>query len=528
METDVPIGAEPEVGDGYDAVIVGAGIGGLACGALLAKEGLKVLVSERRDRPGGYASLFEEKGYLFQVPHLIGGCSPSGGLTRVIDHLGLKVDFKNVDPFHRYIYPDHDISVPCDIEKYKEVLKENFQPQTNNINRFFKAISDLQNTIDLRLVRRAPGASIAIRRIAYPLLYPRLFRWSRATYQKLLDSFLTDDRLKTAISTPWPLAGAPPWELSAVGMAWMMGAFRGGAYFPIGGYQAISNEFARALVDNGGTLALNHEVGAITVSQGAVAGVVAGEQSEIKTGIVVSDVDTKRTFLRLISPQNLHGSFLEGIKECPMSVSGFVMHLGMNHTIDDPGLACGSIFIQPSYEVDEMLEEVRAIDRYPDPGKIRWFMMVHSLQDPSLAPGGKTCLEIVVPSVPYDFMDHWGVEEGRRSSIRYRHIKDEYAEVVVEAVRKTFPDLLRNVEAYDISTPVTFERITMATDGCWFDTAQAPGLTFMRRLGPTTPVEGLYLTGSKAALGAGIYGSVMNGVLAADSILKGKLGRLLT
>ncbi len=54
----------------YDAVIIGAGIGGLVCGCYLAKAGMKVLIAERHFKPGGYCTSFRRKG-LRLMPLLI-------------------------------------------------------------------------------------------------------------------------------------------------------------------------------------------------------------------------------------------------------------------------------------------------------------------------------------------------------------------------------------------------------------------------------------------------------------------------
>jgi phytoene dehydrogenase-like protein len=184
------------------------------------------------------------------------------------------------------------------------------------------------------------------------------------------------------------------------------------------------------------------------------------------------------------------------------------------------------VFVRPSYDERETLAAVGSTEEFPDAGGIGFSLMVHSMQDPSLAPEGKSCLDVLVPGVPYGFMDRWGVEPGGEKGRRYQHLKENYAEVVVDAVRRAFPGLVDRVQAYDLTTPVTYELYTMATDGCWFDCAQVPGAALSKRPGPETPVGGLYLTGSKSVMGGGIYASVMNGLLAADAVLGGKLDNL--
>lgn len=516
-----------DFGEHHDVVVVGGGVGGLTCGALLAKEGLDVLLVERHKRPGGYVTSYERNGYEFQVPHLVCGCGPSGLVTRVMNHLGAEVDFKRVEPFHRYVYPEHDITVRSDIEDYKETLKENFQPQTADIERFFKTVESLLAGMDLKMMRRPLGASTIMRSLVYPFLHPGFLRymWGGVTLERMLDGCFSNDRLKAVVATPWPYLGSPPWELSALAFAGMLGYFSGGAYFPVGGYQGLSDALADSFVENGGTLLLDHEVTSINTEQGRISEVEIVPRVKVATETVVSDVDTRRTFLRLVDRENFSGSFLDRIEAQRLSMSGFVIHLGMAR-VPDEEFGCGSIFFQPSYDHRETYGALTATRDFPDPESISWTVMVHSMQDPGLAPEGGSCMDVLVPAVPYDFMGRWGVEEGGRRGEAYRSTKEKYAEAVVESVSRVFPGLIGDVEAYDVSTPISFERYTMAVDGCWGDSAACPGQYLDKRTGPNTPLRGLYVTGSKSVLGGGILPSILGGVLAADSVVRGNLGKL--
>lgn len=517
----------PDFGEQFDSVIIGAGVGGLVCGALLAKSGMKVLIVERAEKPGGYMSAYDRKGYKFQVPRIIGGCGPGGALMRLMDHLGVRTEFKRVDPFMRFIYPEHDIVVSSDIEAYKDTLKDGFQPQTENINRFFANMARVQRGMEERMMRRPMGAGEMMTRLVYPVIHPRLVSYmlSGATYQKVLDSYFSDDRLKTVVATPWPFLGAPPWELSAISMMGMLKSFNDGAFVPVGGYQVLADDFAKAFTDAGGTFLFGHEVIAVNTEHGHASEVETHPRAKLSTPVVVSDADSKRTFLKLIDRENFTSRFVEKMDEGPVSMTGFVIHLGMAREVDEE-FAGGPIFVQPSYDDHETLEEHGAMDRYPDPEKLRWSLMAHSAVDPSLAPVGKTCLDIVVPAVPYRFMRRWGVESGGVRGEKYAEIKEKYAEGVVESVRRVFPGLIGNVEAYDISTPITYERYTMAIDGCWYDAAPVPSQALGRRPGPRTSLRGLYMTGSKSVLSGGIVQSMLAGLLTADSVLKGRLRHL--
>ena len=57
----------------YDVIIIGSGIGGLTCGALMSKHGRNVLILEQHSKPGGYVTSYARQGFLFDVVHVIGG-----------------------------------------------------------------------------------------------------------------------------------------------------------------------------------------------------------------------------------------------------------------------------------------------------------------------------------------------------------------------------------------------------------------------------------------------------------------------
>ena len=79
----------------YDAIIIGAGLGGLTAGATLAKRGSKVLLIEQHTIPGGCATTFKRKDYIVEVGlHEMDGLDKNDSKTRVFEELGV---FKGVE-----------------------------------------------------------------------------------------------------------------------------------------------------------------------------------------------------------------------------------------------------------------------------------------------------------------------------------------------------------------------------------------------------------------------------------------------
>ena len=81
--------------DKHDAIIIGSGIGGLTCGALLAKNGLDTLILEQHFKPGGYVTSYKRNNFIFDVVHVISGLKKGLPLERIFSYIviGKKVEF---------------------------------------------------------------------------------------------------------------------------------------------------------------------------------------------------------------------------------------------------------------------------------------------------------------------------------------------------------------------------------------------------------------------------------------------------
>ena len=124
----------------YDAIIIGSGLGGLTAGAKLAKEGLRVLLLEQHDRPGGCATTFKRSGFTMEVGlHEMDGLHPGDIKQRIFADIGLgnRVSFLPVPEFYRFMNGRYDLVIPHDPEKAMSVLKTAFPGQEKGIDEYF-------------------------------------------------------------------------------------------------------------------------------------------------------------------------------------------------------------------------------------------------------------------------------------------------------------------------------------------------------------------------------------------------------
>jgi len=124
----------------YDVVVIGAGIGGLICANLLAREGLAVLLVEQHYMVGGYCSTFRRKGYTFDAAShfypLLG--NPDTITGKLLLELGCDTGWVKMDPVDHFHFPDHSyFSVPADFDTYLAKLKKRISPPTNGSGKLF-------------------------------------------------------------------------------------------------------------------------------------------------------------------------------------------------------------------------------------------------------------------------------------------------------------------------------------------------------------------------------------------------------
>src|SRR5574341_1519039 len=160
--------------DKYDAVIIGAGMGGLVCGCYLAKAGMKVLIAEQHHKPGGYCTSFKRQGFTFDAAaHSLGALRQGGIVRTVFNDLGLdkRVKITRYDPSDIVISPDYKISFWADLNKTIDNFQQTFPKEIANIKNFFSLLLN-------------PA----------PVSFARIRSW---TFKNLLDKYFTDEKLKS-------------------------------------------------------------------------------------------------------------------------------------------------------------------------------------------------------------------------------------------------------------------------------------------------------------------------------------------
>ncbi len=482
----------PKRDNEYDIIIVGSGIGGLTCGALLAKKGYKILVLEQHFQIGGYCSSFRRRGFVFNTGvEDVSGLWEKGPVTYLLRCLGLRKEDLFVRNRVRFIINGKNIDIPDNLEELIEMLGKMFPDEKENIRSFFndakKAYEECYSTVEdygvplsAELIAKVYGVE-KLRN--YPLEHPHFYEWMNKTFEEKLCEYFKDEELKKLFYALLGYIGTRPEQTSASSaLVACISYYLYGGYFPKGGAQRFADTLKGVIERHGGKVLVNHKVDKILVENRRVRGVKVGEKI-FEAPIVVANANAKTVFLELIDREHLDKKFIDYIKNLKMSGSAFMVFLGLNIDLSKyPTLIKN---IDENYEI-----------------------VINSNADPDLAPEGMASVTILTGADYGDFPE--------RGTREYQEKKRKIAEDLILKAEKVIPNLSKHIIFKDAATPKTFERYTLMPQGAIysFDQSIKTKRPFFK-----TPIKGLYLASSSTFPGGGIEAVVIAGIICANDIM---------
>ena len=481
---------KPKGEDEYDVIIVGSGIGGLTCGALLSKRGYRVLVLEQHSQVGGYCSSFKRKGFVFNTGVVdVSGLWEKGPINFLLKELRLKKEDLFVRNTLRYIFKGKEIEAR-DLGEFREFLSDISPGERESISAFFedaqKAYDECYKDADIygtplpaELIVKVFGER---KLLDYPREHPHFYDWMNKTYKQKLDEYFKDEDLKALLCALLGYLGTEPDKTQAsAALNACVSYYLHGGYFPKGGAQKFADSLRGVIEGCGGKVLTKHKVDRILIEDGEVKGVKVVEKI-FKAPVVVSNANAKTTFLGLVGEENLDKKFVGHIKSLKMSPSAFMVFLGVE--MDLSGYPTLIKNLDDGYEI-----------------------IINSNADPSLAPRGKASITIITGAAYHDFPER-GTEE-------YLEKKKEMAEMLIRKVERIIPGLSERIVVQDAATPRTFERYTSMPEGALYSFDQSIGV---RRPYFKTPIKGLYLAGASTFPGGGVEAVVISGIICANDI----------
>lgn len=501
----------------YDAIIIGAGLGGLSCAAAFARQGFKPLVLEQHSVPGGYATSFKRPGgFTFDVSlHSTSVGLRNGAANLIFGFPEIEdVTFVPHKTLYRAIYPEHDIRVPHrDVPGYIKILEENFPDEIQGIADIFADMRGL--TEDVNRFSQA-GGQVNMR--TFPKEFPHLFKNMNRTWGAMLDDRITDHKLKTIISALWGYFGLPPSKLSPYYYAMpVMGYLEEGGYYPIGTSQRMSDAFAELIKSKGGEILLNTRVEKILTKDQAAYGIRTEDGTEYRGRAVISNANALDTFSKMLDEGEFLQSYLDRMKQFSVSYSSFQVWLGLKKDlIGETGFEDSEVFYSPRYDIEADYEAIMAGDM-SDPG---FGLTVYDNLYPEYSPKGKNTLNVMVTQ-GYDFWKTFEADYFAGKKEAYDKEKKRIADILIDKVEEILlPGLREAIEIMVVSSPLTNVRFTSNYRGAIYGWDQTVVNSGNRRIQHRTPIANLYLSGAWTFPGGGYGACIPSGLICFGRVME--------
>jgi phytoene dehydrogenase-like protein len=489
----------------YPTVMIGAGLGGLCCGAYLSRFGIPVTVVEQHDIPGGYATSFERAAgkFTFEVSHEATSIH-NNAAAQILKDLGVleKLQLVELPETLKIKGANFEIVVPQrDPEALIALLSKHFPEEKEGIRGIVQEMIGILD--ESQKLAQQKGK---VPREDFPAQHPKMWNVRNKTLADLLGSFVKDPFLQNALSAQWGFYGLPPSKLSGFYYAIAFAEYlRNGSFYIRPRSRALSNALASAIEASGGKVLYGTLAERILVKDGAVTGVGLSGGKTLPAQAVVSNASALTTFKEMLPQEILPPDYLKKIEEYRPSISTFIVWLGLNQELKGK-------FKDYKYPVTSG-QGPEADYQFSLKGDVEKGTFGITLYDSAFEgyskPGTSTLkLLFLCGYEPWRKFEA-DYRAGRKEA--YNREKARWTDILIRRAEEVIPGLSSMIEVKDSATPLTNWYFTRNTEGAIYGFEQAMNNAYMNRIDNRTPVKGLYLASAWGNPGGGYTAVLRSG-----------------
>ncbi|NHI94082.1 MAG: NAD(P)/FAD-dependent oxidoreductase [Candidatus Lokiarchaeota archaeon] len=460
----------------YDVIVIGSGVGGSGCAALLAAAGYDTILIEKNERLGGACSSYYKNGYTIDVAvHMFAGGKHFQDICKKTNHpeeikfyteLGARTAMrnKNSPPLSMSLEEGQDM-----ITMYQD---------------FFKMLGATQKEID-DILKVFGKIMMQSKKTAYNYMNIPLTEW--------LNDVTTSPIVHGLFAYFCGIMFTIPPNIASAGeFIYTMHQGNSGLVYPYGGAIAIPNGFGRIVEKEGGKVLIKNRVKKIIIENNRVEGVQLQDDRYINAPIIVSNAGIKPTVLNLLNDTSmLEKKYINKVKNLIPSFSSITFKVALKRKIITDYDAIHLFYADlDDFKEDSLINVWKSIQEGNIPKEAAFMSPIPSNMDPTLAPKGKQLIIFggIAPAK---------LSEGKS----WKPWIDKYWEMILDF----YPDIEKNLEFLDITTPSDIIKATGKPEAPVEGTALTVNQSGHDRISSIIPnIEGLYIAGDTA--GTDIHG----------------------
>lgn len=455
--------------------IIGSGLGGLSCGAILAKNGHEVTVMEQGAQIGGCLQCFSRGGARFETGmHFVGSASEGQTLDRLMRYLEIRdhVSLSQLDPegyevialggkHYRYVNGR---------EGFIEEMASHFPHQRENLQRYFDLVEKVAGASSLHSLKYAES-DIAIN-TAYQL----------RSINSVIDEIITDPTLAKVLVGNLPLYAAEKDKTPFSTHAFVTDFYNQSAWRFVGGSDSVAEALKATILRYGGKVTTKERVTKIVCDDTHAIGVETSRGERTAADVVISAAHPMRT-LEMIDSKMIRPAFRNRINSIPQTVGGFSVYIEfeenampyMNHNFY-------------GYDGDSPWN----CETYDETTWPKGFLYMHFCQEPQ-PKYAKT--GVVLSYMQMKDVERWkGTHAGRRGQ-DYEDLKTAKANRLLDALERQLPGTRKRIKRFYTSTPLTYQDYTGTEGGSMYGIAKDVRMGAACRVPHRTKIPNVFQTG---------------------------------
>jgi len=484
-------------------IIIGAGIGGIATAARLARRGMQVTVLEKNEQPGGRLGCMSLDGYtfdtgatLFMMPELYARTFADLG-ERMQDHL----DLRRIDPTYHLTFPDDSqLQLTSDMQQMRGRLEA---IETGSFERMLHYLGDAGRIYDLSMPKMLGRDFRSLPEFINPRMLQVFLRVKALTrHTDYIRRFFKDPRLQMAFTFQDMYMGLSPYDSPATYSLMQYTELADGLWYPMGGMYRVTEVLTGIAEKLGVHFIYNAPVEKILVGDGVATGVQLADGRVLPAGTVVANADLGYVYRNLLPD----AAAADRIDRKEYGCSTIMFYWGLDKQY--PQLGPHNLFLNGDYRLS--FEEIFKHTGMPD--EPNFYIHAPVRLDSSMAPAGHDTWYVAVPvgHINKKISQDWpGLQAHARDFILQR------------LARLGLPD----VEAH-IRTEVSFvpqdwqERYNLPYGSTHGLSHKLTQMAYLRPHNRHSRYHNLYFVGASTHPGTGVPTVLISAALAANRILE--------
>lgn len=458
----------------YDIVIIGSGLGGLECGAILSKEGYNVCVLEKNSNFGGCFQTYQRGGHQFDTGiHYVGSLDDGQIMNQYFKYLGimdkLRLRKLDEDAFDRIICHGETFNFAMGHERFVETLARQFPSERDNLHRYVSMLQDVGNLISVDNLRKGVIATEGM----------KYFCTSAA---RLIEETVGNRDLQNVLAGSALLYGGIRELSTFYGHAMINNSYIESAYRFVDGTIQVSRELINNIRNNGGTVLNNAEVTRIVADDSGAKAVIVNGEERIDADSIISNVHPQRTLELLDKSRAIKNAYITRINSLPNTYGIFSIYL----IIKPKSLKYNNfnLYLHGNNSV--------WYDRQNYPGHTTNCMI--SMQAHSTDSEWAEVVTILTPMY-FDEVAEWADTKPEHRGERYKLFKEAKTRQVLDFIRQHGIDYEPFIESIHTTSPLSYRDYTATTDGSAYGIIKDYKCPQVGFVSTRTKLGNLYLTG---------------------------------